>query len=782
MKNTRLGLAFAGAALLALAGCGGGDSTPAPAPAPATTDVSTTVIDGAIGNALVCLDKNGNNRCDADEPQARTGASGAATLVVANADVGKFPIVAIIGTDAVDADHGPVTTAYTLSAPADQSSVVSPLTTLVQQTVANTGASTADAAKSVQDSTGISVSLFQDYTKAAAPTDGSIDVATVARMLVIATQQQAATIASSVGATAVDGSAITQADLDKAVLQKMLELLPALVSALSDPAVAAATTPAAREAALLAAAQGVLADQGLTAAAMPVVVAVNNQPPVEAPPVAAGAQLTSLSFTDAANHFVRQITSSLVQNTPDSTGHTRYVDRRTRRVSGQIATWGVGSDPWRQSDVNWNGSAWVNCPLNFESLSTVRDAHGNSSYAYCDNRETGSSHRAVFDVAGKTMAEVYAQIRTAGYTNVTIADPAALGSATFPTGASVFYQTNTALTNAISYYPAGASNPAGTSNAVSQYSVGLAAGGTASAQPAGTGCNSDEATFGRTTITTSLEAMIASAPGKPCIYGPGSFVYNGVTYTSETNEWWGNSTVSIGQIGSAPVGTGPAPGFFTTNTLLRLSFAGSGANPVTYYACKQRFNNGSIRNCTAIGTGSYAIAQLGDARVMTFTNPPVQLAPLTYTRVFVERGGVIYYGYQAKPVVTNTARLNRIAADALLTQLGLTPADPELPLSLSAGSYQGTWDVRGSTDTNWLTSGTTLFINSSGAVSCQDRASSQFFACTLTITNPASGAFTFSGDGATASGNFDQLAGTVSGTYSDPTATPPTGTLVGYRR
>jgi hypothetical protein len=167
---------------------------------------------------------------------------------------------------------------------------------------------------------------------------------------------------------------------------------------------------------------------------------------------------------------------------------------------------------------------------------------------------------------------------------------------------------------------------------------------------------------------------------------------------------------------------------------------------------------------------------------MTFTNPPLQLAPLTYTRVFVERGGIIYYGYQGKPIVTNSARLNTTAASAFLAQLGLTPADPEVPLALTAGSYQGTWDVRGSTDTNWATSGTTLFVNSSGGVSCQDRASSQFFACTLTITNPATGAFTFSGDGATASGNLDQLAGTLSGTYSDPTATPPTGTLVGYRR
>ena len=105
--------------------------------------------------------------------------------------------------------------------------------------------------------------------------------------------------------------------------------------------------------------------------------------------------------------------------------------------------------------------------------------------------------------------------------------------------------------------------------------------------------------------------MIASKTGKPCVFGAGSFVYNGGTYSSGAlNEWWTPTTVSIGTVGSAPVNSGTAPGYFTTNTLVRLAFTGSGTNPVTYYACKQRFIDGSTRNCTAIGTGSYAIATL----------------------------------------------------------------------------------------------------------------------------------------------------------------------------
>ena len=56
------------AALLMLAACGGGsDDAPAdgsPMAGPTTTDVTTTVVDGAIRNALVCIDKDSSGTCD----------------------------------------------------------------------------------------------------------------------------------------------------------------------------------------------------------------------------------------------------------------------------------------------------------------------------------------------------------------------------------------------------------------------------------------------------------------------------------------------------------------------------------------------------------------------------------------------------------------------------------------------------------------------------------------------------------------------------------------------
>lgn len=788
LKRLLFGVVSAG--LLSLYGCGGGSSSVAPVVT--TTSVPITVIDGAIQNATVCLDKNSNGVCDTGEPSGKTDAAGQVNLTVDAADVGKYPVIAVVGTDAIDADTGAVAVPFTLSAPADQVAVVSPLTTLVQQTVASTGVSTEDAAAAVQAVTGITVSLFQDYTTVAAPTDGSISAATVARMVVVTTQQQSTAIDDSLGTQALDGSTITQADLDLAVQKKLLELLPALVAALSDPAVLAATTQEDMEAALLAAATTLVTDSGLTTTSIATAVAINNQTASTTDTPSAGFTLNNLNFTDTSNFFARVFTASLAQNTPDANNNIRYVERRYRNNTGNLAKWGSGSDPWRGADLYWSGSAWANCPINFENTSSVRDAQGNSSYNHCNNAATGKSSRATFDIAGKTLAGVITDVRAAGYTNLSIGDNTAgtlttlLGSATFPAGASLLYNSATDLTTAISYYP-GSSNPVGVSNVVNQYSSAVSAGGDATTQGAGVGCNSTEFQNTNGTSSTTLEGMISAMTGMPCSFGlPGSFVYQNVTYTNpdSVNEAWANSTVGLGTLGSAPVGTGAAPGFYTSNTKLRMAFKGTGTNPVTYYACKERFNNGSTRNCTVIGTGSYVIATLGDARVMTLNNLPAQTSPLTYTRVFVERGGLVYSGFQNKPGVFNSARLNTVAATALLTQLGLTPEDPSVPLALTAASYQGTWDFRDAA--NMGGNGITLTIGGNGNVSCRE--GSTPITCSATVTNPATGAFTWTDSSndspatSTVTGNLNFLTGGVSGTFTDTLSQPSTGSVIGQRR
>ncbi len=498
--------------------------------------------------------------------------------------------------------------------------------------------------------------------------------------------------------------------------------------------------------------------------------------PVAAEPLVGELTLTNLSYTDAANFYARTLTSSPSQNTPDASGNIKQVERRQRSDAGTLAKWGAGSNPTRQSDWHWDGSDWANCPINFENTASVPDALGNSAYNYCGNRETGTSIRTTSDISGKTMAEVYAQVRTAGHTNLSISDTAVLGAAVFPAGSTLFDQTFTPTAAAISYYPGG-SYPAGESNVVTQYTLEVSSGGVAADQADGTGCNAAEFNTNGSNSNT-LEGMMSAMTGTPCEYTGGSFVYNGVTYTNPDaprNEAWGQSSVSIGVVGSAPVGTGTAPGFFTGNSKLRVTFKGSGENPVTYYACKERFNNGSTRNCDVIGTGSYAIATLGNARVMTFNNLPEEASALTYTRVFVERNGVVYQGYQNKLAASTAARLNTVATTALLAKLGVKPDNPSAPLALTAASYQGAWDLYDP----MFADGTTVFFTADGSFTCQSSAG-EANACTFSITDPATGAFAYTEAGSSASGTLNALLGTGSGTYSESDGS--SGSFVAQRR
>jgi hypothetical protein len=788
MKISRM-RRYAGGALALIASatllvsCGGGGGSSA-AGASSTDAVAVTVIDGAIENATVCLDKNLNGACDSGEPSGKTDAAGTVTLTVDKADTGKYPVLAVVGTDAVDADHGPVTTAFVLTAPADQSAVVSPITTLVQQLIAGSGVSTADAAATVQGLTGLSVSVFTNYTTAPTATAGT-DPGTLARMLVVAAQEQTKVIASALGTMATDGQSIGLADLQKAVLNRLLERMPALVSAATAPDVLNAASPAAKEAALLAAAVTLSTDSSaLTLAGIATVVAINNQ--LAAPEAGYVSDVLSvlgnLSFTDAANYYAYIFSSTLAQDTPDADNNTRYVNRNYSSVAGNLATWSSGGRPSRQSDLNWNGSAWVDCPLNFEGKQMVPDARGYTSYVDCNKRNMGSGTRATFDVAGKTMLEVYESLITAGYSNFNIANAAsALGATIFPDGSKVYYNSTSTSTGAITYSPAGKENPASLSNAVAEYGPTVTAGGDTRLQAPGVGCNSAE--FGTNgTTSTTLEGIIAAFSGNPCVSAPGNtFTYQSVVYTNPdpTNEAWYAAALGIGNLGNAKVGSGPAPGFYTSNIKFRVSFKGSGVNPTTYYACKERFNNGGTRNCTPIGTGTYTITTLGDGRAMTFNNLPAQMGPLTFNQVFVERGGAVYYGFQNKPVVKRNARFTSVATAALLNQLGLPAIDANVPLALTAGSYQGTWDVR---DVAATATETTIVINADGTATCKDSADLAAHSCTVTITNAATGAFTGSDNSGSLTGTFNFATGSGSGTYVDPLGTPSSGNFVIFRR
>ena len=768
-------LAIASATVLALTACGGGSDAPvtAPAPAPAaatTTAVPVTVVDGAIRNATVCLDKNLNGLCDAGEPSGKTDAAGNVTLQVSNADLGKYPVLALIGTDAVDADNGPITVPYTMQAPADKAAVVSPLTTLVQTVIAATGASSADAETTVKSQTGLNVSLFQDYTKSS--TTDSQAAGTVARMVVVVTQQQNTVIQSTVGSTAIDNTIVTKANLDDAVRRKLLELLPSLLLALNDPAVAAATTPAAKEAALLSAANTIITSSGLTTASVATVVAINNQAsnttPVAADPVTQGASLASLNFTSVNQWFMRTFGSTVAQNTPDAAGTTRYTERRYRKTGASnsnaiVQAWNTGSDPQRQSDLHFNGTSWVACALNAEGVATVRDAGGNSDYNYCDKFELGRTSRAGFDVAGRTMASVYDQIRTASYTNLTIngTPTAVLGTATFPANSKLFFQTSNALTTAPAYYP-------GDSNVVRVSNVAVSAGKTTSTDTTSpcAAINPSTPQSSYTSAPATLETMIASAGGTPCVFGQGDVTITTASGTTSVstgprNEWWGQSSLSVGTLGTATTG-GIQSAAYTTNSYLRVAF-GAG-NVAKYFSCKQRPTDGSPRNCDSLGTGTYTISTVGDARTLTLGGQPALFSSLSYERVFVQRGGKVYFGYKNRPASFPSARLNLTALNALATQLGIPTLDVNATLALTQSSYAGDWRASDGTSDSYEN----VRVNNDGTIVCtafDNVGVSSLHTCLGSIT-PATGAITLTFQDGVFNGTFTFLTGAASGTFT----------------
>ena len=171
-----------------------------------------------------------------------------------------------------------------------------------------------------------------------------------------------------------------------------------------------------------------------------------------------------------------------------------------------------------------------------------------------------------------------------------------------------------------------------------------------------------------TSQATTLDALIAAHRGTPCLPNPSTSQYRS---SGTRSDWWGISTVSLGTLvgyfTTQPEGTGS---YYTEDARLRLGFNGTGANGgVTYYLCRVSRHNGVIWNCDSIGSGSYSISTLGDARVMSFTNLPALAGKLTYNPILVERGGKVYGGFVVKPVSSDSVRLNLPAANALIKQL-----------------------------------------------------------------------------------------------------------------
>ena len=147
-----------------LSGCGGSD-------APA---VSGIVAGSYYRHALVCLDDNGNGRCDSGEQNAYTDDNGAFTLS------GSGPVVAQIGLDATRYDPDTkvatkVVQPMVFRAPAGANTVVSAISTELQALMDDNGGDFAAARKTLAARVGVSEDkLLEDHNK---ETDATVKAA-----------------------------------------------------------------------------------------------------------------------------------------------------------------------------------------------------------------------------------------------------------------------------------------------------------------------------------------------------------------------------------------------------------------------------------------------------------------------------------------------------------------------------------------------------------------------------------------------------------------------------
>lgn len=241
--------------MLVACGGGGGNTTmePGVGAASGSTDgtddlsagnqsstISGRVADGYIQGATVCVDLNGNDSCDSDEPSTLTGEGGSYNLDIP-AGAEDASIVADIPAEAIDEDTGEaVGKPLVFIAPAERPEFLSPITTLVhQEQQANPSLDIDEAEQSVKSILGIAgdddVSLFSDYVAEGEDDSGDSDKAEKFRYLhdtarVVASLMK--DIEAQVEAAAVDsgvdvaGDRDTQRAIREIVRSEVRELLP----------------------------------------------------------------------------------------------------------------------------------------------------------------------------------------------------------------------------------------------------------------------------------------------------------------------------------------------------------------------------------------------------------------------------------------------------------------------------------------------------------------------------------------------------------------------------
>jgi len=169
MRKINLSLALFAPIVLGIISCGGGGggenntaNNNTIGSAANSQTIKGRAIDGPLGGAKVCLDKNLNGKCDAEEPYTYTDNQGYFQLTVKSQDTNKYPILVEVNQDTQGNEAGGN---YILASPPGAYQVISPLTSMVFAEMIKNNIGLDDAKKDLESALS-NKNPFTDYIKA----------------------------------------------------------------------------------------------------------------------------------------------------------------------------------------------------------------------------------------------------------------------------------------------------------------------------------------------------------------------------------------------------------------------------------------------------------------------------------------------------------------------------------------------------------------------------------------------------------------------------------------
>ena len=626
---------ISGAATMALAGCGGDSSSP---PAPTSISYATVINDGLLKGASACLDMNLNGKCDEGEPiSAKSDINGKATIVVPfGIDAAKFPVVAEVPADAVDADNpnGTVGTAYTLSAPAGKTGYISPLTTMVQTYLLQNPAATVETATAaVKDQLKLTGSPLDNI---AGKTDADAQKAADAGRIIVKIKQVHLEDLKTV--IAADPS-LTKEQVEALLNKRLLELLDVLQEKLT----AGTLSPTDVNAAVTELKDLTLITKDTLKDALDDD-KKHGKDSVDMTLPTAGASVRWFNYLNSAsniNYFVRQFVASDDDVKDSATSGTYFYTDQRFQMTNNIKL-SSGTD-WPRNEVYFTGTEWFACPADFKNTATVRNAAGENLSIYCKTYKSRNVRKAT-DISGLSIKDIITDIRKFPYADTIYgsyktwgADPATAGlDVLFAAGSKLFYNVSTDIETPLAY---------------STLSTDKVLQGAAT---------------GPLPLATDLDTLVTSFPG--------NLITDTTRVTSRNSLSIRNITLDVAP---DPVtdSTGGTAGLISFQAKRRFSAAFDvTGNKARFYSCKVvdtdavpgRYTANSSYGCETLSDRTYKIETKADARVLSFAKMPEALIPLWRNdRLLVERGGSVMYGWHTRLVSNRELRLNGVAMDQI---------------------------------------------------------------------------------------------------------------------